>query len=110
MTENLFIQQLKELHYPGHIDVANAVMAEVRKKPLLVAPPAKSKWGVRRITAVVAACAVIAVAFNFTLTFLHQTTNPAQLADDIAAIYNYHASYGDNSTYYEAYLVDVLLN
>lgn len=39
MAEDILIQQLREIKYPGTIDITNKVMAEVSKRPLLV--PAK---------------------------------------------------------------------
>jgi hypothetical protein len=109
MIDDIFIQQLRELHYDGKVDVTQAVMAEVRKKPLLVSAPDKSRWSLKRISAVVAACVVVAVIFNFIPTYTHQV-DTTQLADDIAAIYDFHAGYGDNNSYYEYYLEEALLN
>lgn len=109
MTDDLLIQQLRELKYPGKVDVTEAVMAEVRRRPLLVSEPAKSKWGIKRISAVVAACAVVAVALNYVTTFT-RTYDSTQIADDIATVYDYHAGYAENDSYYESYLVEALLN
>jgi len=109
MTDDILIQQLRELNYPGKVDVAAAVMAEVRKRPLLVATPAKHKWGFKKISAVVAACAVLAVGFHF-VYINTRDYNEMQLADDIATVYDFHADYADGDSYYEAYLVDALLN
>ncbi len=109
MTDDMFIQQLRELRYPGKVDVIQAVMAEVKKKPLLVAEPPKPKWGFKRVSAVVAACAVFAVGIRFASMYT-RTYDSAQIADDLAAVYDYHANYADNNTCYEAYLVDALLN
>ncbi len=36
MTENDILQQLRDMRYPGTIDVVAPVMEQVRNKPLLV--------------------------------------------------------------------------
>ena len=65
MTDDLLIQQLRELRYPGRVDVTEAVMADVRKRPLLVSESAKPKWSIKRISAVAAALAILLVSINF---------------------------------------------
>lgn len=109
MTDDLFIQQLRELKYPGKVDVTEAVMAEVRRRPLLVSAPAKSKWGFKRISTIAASFALLVVAIYFTNIYT-QSYDSAQIADDIATVYDYHAGYAENNSSYEAYLVDALLN
>jgi len=109
MTDDILLQQLRELKYPGKVDVTEAVMAEVRRRPLLVSKPAKSRWGFKQISVAVAACAVLAVGLRYVSIFAHQYDS-AQIADDIATVYDYHAGYAENNSCYEAYLVDALLN
>lgn len=109
MTDDTLMQQLRELKYPGKVDVAEAVMAQVRKKPLLVSAPAKPKWGYRKVVAAVAACVVLAVGVEFVYT-LTRSYDSAQIADDIATVYDFHAGYADGHSYYSAYLADALLN
>jgi hypothetical protein len=109
MTDDLLIQQLRELRYPGRVDVTEAVMADVCKRPLLVSESAKPKWSIKRISAVAASLAILLVSINF-VTIFTRSYDSAQLATDIASVYDFHADYASNSNYYESYLVDALLN
>ncbi len=109
MNDDTLIQQLRELKYPGKIDVTEAVMVQVRKKPLLVSVPAKPKWNYKRIVVAVAACVVLAVGVELVYT-LTRSYDSAQIADDIATVYDFHADYADGNLYYGACLADALLN
>ncbi len=109
-SDDFLIQQLRELSYPGRVDVTQAVMAEVRKRPLLVAEPALHKGMIRKLSVAVAACAVIAVGLFYFMPSYLRTYDNGQIATEIATVYDYHAGYAEEDTYYEAYLVDALLN
>lgn len=109
MTDDLLKQRIAAIQCPGKVDVVSAVMDEVRRRPLLAAVPSLSLRKVKWVAAAVAACVVVPILMNIVSTFGRQY-NTGIMADDIASVYDYHAGYGDNGSYYEAYLVDVLLD
>ncbi len=110
MTDDRLIQELRELRYPGQVDVTEAVMAEVRQRPLLVAQPTQRRWYWKKISVAVAACVAVAVGLGV-MSLFTQSFDEQQMASDIATVYDYHAGYAESdATYYESYLVDALLN
>lgn len=100
MAEDILIQQLREIKYPGTIDITNKVMAEVSKRPLLV--PAK-RFNIVRFATAAAACILLAVAINFTLIFT-RNYDTHQIGNALAEVYDFHADYGSvDDEYEEAY-------
>lgn len=95
MKEELIIEQLRELRYPGTIDVTSAVMDQVRNKPLLVRTSAPSK--ARRITISIAACLICAIGINVALLFLRSYDN-VQIGNAIAEVYDFNADYAASNS------------
>lgn len=96
--DNLILQQLREINYPGHVDVTDAVMRQVANTPLTPTLRPHYRW--RNISIGVAACAVLFVAINITRLFTHNY-NEAQICSNLFEIYDYHADYGtDQASYY----------
>lgn len=95
MTDEDILQQLRELNYPDKIDVVDAVMAQVRNKPLLVPQPKHVSF--QRWAIAVAACFVLAVTVNVSILFLRDFNEP-QLSKDIAMVYNYTDAYNSISS------------
>ena len=95
MTDEDILQQLRELNYPDKIDVVDAVMAQVRNKPLLVPQPKRVSF--QRWAVAVAACFVLAVTVNVSILFLRDFNEP-QLSKDIAMVYNYTDAYNSISS------------
>lgn len=103
--EDILIQQLRDINYPGAIDVADAVMRQIGGKPLLV-PQRHFRWG--RISAGVAACAVLFVGINITRLFTHEY-DLAQISTALTEVYDYHADYGyGNESYYSLGSIEAL--
>ena len=97
---------LRSINYPADIDVTAAVMEQVRKRPLL-APAVQRRQRFQRIATAVAACAVLAVAFNVTMLYT-RNYNEAQIGSLIASVYDYHADYETNSQLIESAAFDYL--
>ena len=57
ITDDEALQTIRAMHYPDDIDVTDAVMAQVRKTPLLI-PQRQRRQRFQRIATAVAACAV----------------------------------------------------
>lgn len=95
MTETDILQQLRDMRYPGTIDVVAPVMQQVRNKPLLT-PQFNKLQRIKRFSTAVAACLILAVGINVTLLFT-RNYDEAQISNMIAEVYNYHADY-DNMT------------
>lgn len=107
MTEDIFLQQLRDMRYPGDIDVVNAVMEQVRNKPLLFTQP-KQAGRFRKILAGAAACAALAVAANVAHLYTRDY-NEAQIGDMMAEVYDYHADYGSiTADYYDLGAVEAI--
>lgn len=106
MTEDIYLQQLRDMRYPGDIDVVDAVMEQVRNKPLLVPQPSKT-IRLRRIVASVAACAAIVLAINLTHLYTRDY-NEAQIGDMMAEVYGFYDDYGSTADYYEMGAVELL--
>lgn len=112
MKESLHIpdddlmQMIRSLQYPDNIDVTDAVMAQVRKTPLLLLEKQR-RQRFHRFASAVAACAVLAVAFNVTMLYT-RNYNEAQIGNVIASVYNYHADYETNSQLHELAAFDYL--
>ena len=93
MTETDILQQLRDMRYPGTIDVVDPVMQQVRNKPLLT-PKHNTPQRIRRYSTAVAACLILAIGINVTLLFT-RNYDEAQISNMIADVYNYHADYGN---------------
>ncbi|MCQ2294155.1 MAG: hypothetical protein MJZ67_00745 [Bacteroidales bacterium] len=94
MTDDKLIQELKEMHYQGKVDVVDAVMQQVGNKPLLV--PATHRITLGKVSIAAAACALIALSINVVALFTRDF-NEVQIGSDIAAVYNFHAGYGEET-------------
>lgn len=106
ITDDEALQTIRAMHYPDDIDVTDSVMAQVRKTPLLI-PQRQRRQRFQRIATVVAACAVLAVAFNVTMLYT-RNYNEAQIGSLIASVYDYHADYETNSQLIESAAFDYL--
>ena len=93
MTEDLLLQQLRELRYPADIDVVDSVMEQVRNKPLMVVPRRRKLF--YRVATGVAAAAVLAVAINVTLLFTRDY-NEQQISSMMAEVYDYSDDYSSS--------------
>ena len=103
--EDILIQQLREINYPGPIDVTDAVMRQVGNKPFLV-PQRHLRWG--RISVGVAACAMLFVSINITRLFTHEY-DLAKISSALTEVYDYHADYGyGNESYYSLGSIEAL--
>ena len=100
ITDEELTQLIRSINYPDDIDVTAAVMEQVRKTPIL-APVKQRRQRFQRFATAVAACAVLAVAFNVTMLYT-RNYNEAQIGDVIASVYNYHADYEINSQLHES--------
>ena len=96
MSSNPFLQ-LRTLNYPGTIDVVDAVMEQVSRRPIQV--PAKSHHRLLRYAAAAAAVALICVGVNALLVFT-RTYDTRAIAKDMTAVYNY------SDLYYETTIAD----
>lgn len=94
--DDILIQQLREINYPGQVDVTDRVMQQIAQRPLLVPAPAH-RW--KRISIVAAACAALFVAVNFALIYTRDY-NVSQIGSCLAEVYDYHADYGSGETDY----------
>lgn len=99
--------QLRELRYPDEIDVVDAVMAQVRRKPYMM--PSRRRPRVRLVAAV--AAVLIALVGVHTVYWATDTYREAQISDMMEDIYNYHADYGTTGSqeYVELAAVDEFL-
>lgn len=93
MTETDILQQLRDMRYPGTIDVVAPVMQQVRNKPLLT-PQHNTPQRIKRFSTAVAACLILAIGINVTLLYT-RNYDEAQISNMIAEVYNYHADYGN---------------
>ena len=100
ITDDEVLQMIRNMNYPADIDVTDAVMAQVRKTPLLM-PEKQRRQRFQRVATAVAACAVLAVAFNITMLYT-RNYNEAQIGNFIASVYDYHADYETNSQLIES--------
>lgn len=89
MEHDYIIDQLRELRYPDRIDVVDAVMAEVSKKPYLKAAPTRPRF---RLVAAVAAVLVALVGAH-TVYWAMDTHREAQISDMMVDVYDYHVDY-----------------
>ena len=94
MTDSDIIQTLRTMRYPIDIDVVDAVMQQVRNKPLMVSQPRHNK-GLRRFSIAAAACLLLAVGTNITLLYTRDY-DEAQISNMIADVYNLH---GDSPSF-----------
>lgn len=92
MTDEILIKQLREIEYPGQVDVTDAVMLQVRKTPIM-AMSRRHTW--RRVS--VAAVASLALIFGINVALIYSRDyNVNQIGCSLAEVYDYHADYGLN--------------
>lgn len=93
MTEDSLIQQMRDMRYPGQVDVADAVMAQVASRPLLALQhPQRRRW----IAYAAAACALLAVGISVALRSSQQFDS-SSISGCLAEVYDYHTDYGQNA-------------
>lgn len=97
MTDDTLIQQLREMHYPGKVDVVDSVMEQVAKRPLLAPVPSRSHRWIRAVLTA-AACALLAVGVNMVLLQNRQFDSKS-IGTCLAEVYDYHSDYGYVSEY-----------
>lgn len=91
MTEDTLIQQMRDMRYPGQVDVVDAVMAQVSNRPIL-SPVALRAQRWHRAAMAAAACALLAVGINMTVM---QTRHfdVKSISGCLAEVYDYHSDY-----------------
>ena len=93
MTEDSLIQQMRDMRYPGQVDVADSVMAQVASRPLLAPQhPHRMRW----IAYAAVACVLLAVGINIALQPVRQF-DTRSISGCLAEVYDYHTDYGQNT-------------
>lgn len=82
------IEEMRNMRYDGKVDVVDAVMEQVRKRPIMVAPKPYKRYAF-----IAAACTVLAVGIGV-VSVIHRNATEAQISDMFAQVYDYNASYG----------------
>ncbi len=93
IKDDLLIQQLREINYPGQVDVTDAVMQQVRQRPILAPSRKTVRW--KQISWGIAACVVLFVAINITTLFTKEY-NVSQIGNSIVELYDYQDQYGSH--------------
>lgn len=82
--DDLLLRQLRQMQYPGTVDVVDSVMSRVRF--LQPRQSAWHRWG--RYVAGAAACILLLVSVNV-FTFFMKDYNDPQIGSMLASVYSY---------------------